>query len=87
MVNVTVSGGKLSQKEIERYIEHVRSKTHGATLDRLDILVDGKFVELMWHCTPQKFERIRRITGYLVGDMQRWNDAKTAEEKERVKHL
>ena len=33
-----------------------------------------------------KFERIRRITGYLVGTMERWNDAKTAEEKDRVKH-
>ncbi len=32
------------------------------------------------------FERIRRITGYLVGTMDRWNDAKTAEEMERVKH-
>ena len=31
-------------------------------------------------------QRIRRITGYLVGTMDRWNDAKTAEEKERVKH-
>ncbi len=30
--------------------------------------------------------RIRRITGYLVGDMKRWNSAKCAEEKERVKH-
>ena len=33
------------------------------------------------------FERIRRITGYLVGDMSRWNDAKKAEEHDRVKHL
>ena len=32
------------------------------------------------------FERIRRITGYLVGTMDKWNDAKKAEEKERVKH-
>ncbi|MDO5491735.1 MAG: anaerobic ribonucleoside triphosphate reductase, partial [Bacillota bacterium] len=32
------------------------------------------------------FERIRRITGYLVGAMDKWNDAKTAEEKDRVKH-
>ena len=32
------------------------------------------------------FERIRRITGYLVGTMDRWNDAKKAEERERVKH-
>ncbi len=32
------------------------------------------------------FERIRRITGYLVGTMDKWNDAKTAEEADRVKH-
>ena len=33
-----------------------------------------------------KFERIRRITGYLVGTMERWNNAKKAEEHDRVKH-
>ena len=33
-----------------------------------------------------EFERIRRITGYLVGTLDRWNDAKKAEEKDRVKH-
>ena len=33
-----------------------------------------------------KFERIRRITGYLVGSIDRWNNAKKAEEKDRVKH-
>lgn len=33
-----------------------------------------------------KFERIRRITGYLVGTLDRWNDGKTAEEKDRIKH-
>ena len=32
------------------------------------------------------FERLRRITGYLVGSLERWNDAKKAEEKARVKH-
>ena len=34
-----------------------------------------------------KFQRIRRITGYLVGDKEtRFNDAKKAEERDRVKH-
>ncbi|MDR0591546.1 MAG: anaerobic ribonucleoside triphosphate reductase [Candidatus Nomurabacteria bacterium] len=32
------------------------------------------------------FERLRRITGYLVGSLERWNDAKQAEESARVKH-
>ena len=33
-----------------------------------------------------KFDRTRRITGYLVGNLDRFNDAKRAEEKDRVKH-
>lgn len=33
-----------------------------------------------------KFERLRRITGYLVGTLDRWNDGKKAEEHDRVKH-
>ena len=32
------------------------------------------------------FDRIRRITGYLVGTLDRFNDAKRAEEHDRVKH-
>lgn len=32
------------------------------------------------------FERIRRITGYLVGTLDRFNNAKAAEERDRVKH-
>ena len=32
------------------------------------------------------FERIRRITGYLVGTLDRFNDAKRAEVRDRVKH-
>ena len=34
-----------------------------------------------------KFDRIRRITGYLVGNLDRFNDAKKAEERDRVKHF
>lgn len=33
-----------------------------------------------------RFERLRRITGYLVGDTNRWNNAKFAELNDRVKH-
>lgn len=33
-----------------------------------------------------KFERIRRITGYLTGDLNTWNNGKKAELKDRVKH-
>lgn len=34
-----------------------------------------------------KFERIRRVTGYLVGTLDRFNDAKRTEVRDRVKHM
>ena len=34
----------------------------------------------------EKFERIRRVTGYLSGDVSRFNNGKRAEERDRVKH-
>lgn len=33
-----------------------------------------------------KFQRLRRITGYLVGDISRWNDGKRSELEDRAKH-
>ena len=44
------------------------------------------FDEYAQYFDEGKFERLRRITGYLVGTLDRWNDAKKAEEKARVKH-
>ena len=44
------------------------------------VAVDGNVGENI------KFDRIRRITGYLVGTTDRFNNAKRAEEKDRVKH-
>lgn len=46
---------------------------------------DGTSTQTFWW-VPVDFERIRRITGYLVGDMNRFNDAKLSEVKDRVKH-
>ena len=44
--------------------------------------VDG--VQVVGECVG--FERIRRITGYLVGTLDRFNNGKRAEEHDRVKH-
>lgn len=48
---------------------------------------DGVSVLERFWWEPVQFERLRRITGYLVGSLDRWNDAKRAEEQDRVKHL
>ena len=37
-------------------------------------------------CNSENILRMRRITGYLTGDLNSWNSAKRAEERDRVKH-
>jgi len=84
-VEVNVKGGEISVAEQEAYIEYLCEK-HGRKLSKLDIELDGEFANLSYKFEDVPFERIRRITGYLVGTMDNWNDAKAAEEKDRVKH-
>lgn len=86
-MDVKVKGGELSKKEIQAYVNYVEQKYPHKQIVSLEIEVDGDFVNLKWETKPQNFNRIRRITGYLVGNMSHWNDAKTAEERERVKHI
>lgn len=87
MIQVNVTGGVLDQQEINAYIARAQEKYPIGSVQALDIHVDGDYVDLQYHLVPRPFSRIRRITGYLVGDMSHWNDAKSAEEADRVKHI
>lgn len=85
-VEVNVTGdADISYEERKAYIDYLCEKT-GRKLSKLNIEVDGEFVNLSYTFEDVPFERIRRITGYLVGTMDHWNDAKRAEEHDRVKH-
>ena len=86
MTNVTVINGTMDQKEIDQYINLIEKENPTRKLDTLKLTVDGEFVDMEYTFKPINFDRIRRITGYLVGTMDRWNDAKSAEERDRVKH-
>ena len=77
--------GNAEAKEAQAYVEYLEKK-YNRKLEKLDINIDGEFADLNYEFTAVPFERIRRITGYLVGTMDHWNDAKSAEEKDRVKH-
>lgn len=46
----------------------------------------GAGIEKCPVCGSDNIERLRRITGYLVGTLERWNNGKQAEERDRVKH-
>ncbi len=85
-INVTVTGGTLPETEINAYISHGKEKYRGKTIKDMDIKVDGDYVDIDYTFEPVNFERIRRITGYLVGTTDRFNNAKRAEEHDRVKH-
>ena len=63
-----------------------RARRLGATDVYLDPDPDDPQGILARYTRRRPFERIRRITGYLVGDTSRWNSAKLAELRDRVTH-
>lgn len=72
--------------EYLRYVQRAKEKYEREPLG-IDIRVDGDYVELSYDFGHTPFQRIRRITGYWVGTLDRFNDGKRAEECDRVKHF
>lgn len=84
------SNFKMSAKEQEYYLNALKEKE--GTLDNISEVYfslnkNNNDVDVDYTIKEPKFERIRRITGYLTGDLNRWNNAKQAEEHDRVKHI
>lgn len=77
--------GNAPANETRAYVDYLENK-YNRKLKTLDVKLDGDYADLDYEFEKAPFERIRRITGYLVGTMDQWNDGKRAEEKDRVKH-
>lgn len=86
MVNVNVTGGTLDNEEINYYVESAQKKFPEKNLTSIELEVDGDYINAAYHFSAEPFQRIRRITGYLVGTLDRFNNAKRSEESDRVKH-
>ena len=86
-VTVTATGiPDMTEQEAANYVAYVAEKV-ALPLASIDVtLGDDGEAELAYSTAKVPFERIRRITGYLVGTIDRWNNAKKSEEKDRVKH-
>lgn len=86
-MNVQILNGILEQKEIDAYVEMAKDR-YGDKLVGLKIEIENNDEVTLTYILKNDvpFERIRRITGYLVGTLDKWNDAKRAEERDRVKH-
>lgn len=76
--------------DFEPFIHAAFKQCHGKNYESIHVELDAKGVVkdvgIERSGAGQPFERIRRITGYLVGDMSRFNDAKATEVAERVTH-
>lgn len=74
--------------ELQSYVDRGRKK-YGSTLQSITITTYSDApdeIGIDYDIGERKFQRLRRITGYLVGTLDRWNDGKRAEEHDRVKH-
>ena len=85
-MRIEIKKKKISKKEQEAYAEYARNKNPEKRISLLKITVNGEYVDLTCYYDAVPFQRIRRITGYLVGDLDRFNDAKLAEVEDRVTH-
>jgi len=86
MIQVNVKGGVMTDAEKEAYVRRAREQYPDKRISSMDITLDGEYADITYHWETVPFERIRRITGYLVGTLDRFNNGKRAEEADRVKH-
>ena len=85
-MEIKITGGVLENAEKQAYIDYIKRKNPDKIILEIEMEVDGDFVNLKTHFADIPFQRIRRITGYLVGTLDRFNDAKRAEVRDRIKH-
>ncbi|MBR1591964.1 MAG: hypothetical protein IJ666_03010 [Ruminococcus sp.] len=85
-MKINVIGEPISQQEIDAYTEYGRKKYSDKEITEMTVKTDGDFVDLKFDFADIPFDRIRRITGYLVGTLDRFNNGKRAEEHDRIKH-
>lgn len=85
-MKINVIGEELSQQEIDAYIAYGQKKYRGREIEEMTVSTDGDYADLQFKFADVPFDRIRRITGYLVGTLDRFNNGKRAEEHDRVKH-
>ena len=78
--NVGDNKDRIHQDRIEQFRKNISGLFSPEILKRYDVMLNA--VNKM----IPGFQRIRRITGYLVGTVDRWNNGKAAELKDRVKH-
>lgn len=88
-MKVSLKDGDIStipEEEVQEYVKYVRNKYPDEIIDEIILEFEGEDVKIETHKHSAPFVRLRRITGYLTNSLERWNNGKRAEERDRVKH-
>lgn len=82
MDKIRVIGGILNEQEEKEVLKTIDKYTD---VDYAEAIISGDYIDIKTY-RKAPFKRIRRITGYLVGDLSRFNNAKLSEVNDRLKH-
>ena len=91
--NYTLEGTQISSNRemtaevLQTLLTEVKKKRPDEDVNVIDIQWGDEAAEMMVDYASKQPLRLRRITGYLVGTLDKFNDYKRAEEKDRVKHI
>lgn len=86
-ITVTVHDGEMEYAELTATVDMLIEQHTDKNFKEINFTIDGDYLDVNYTYDSKPIERIRRITGYLVGTLDRFNDAKRAEVNDRVKHL
>lgn len=83
----------IPEQEVAAYVARAEDMIRRGELppdvSRMELWLQGDEVDIRYYRETEGpgFNRIARITGYLVSDIARWNDSKRAELRDRHRHL
>lgn len=89
-ITIEFNVSNMTEDVAKDYIKYAKEhKSESSDISKIIVFINGDEadIEIQYVQDKPKIERIRRITGYLTGALNVWNDAKRAEESERVKHV
>lgn len=82
---IVIKKGDISDKEVEYFTSKANIDHSKKIIRSMELTPDDEFMNVQYEFEPVKFERIRRVTGYLT-TTEKANDGKRAEITDRVKH-
>lgn len=85
-MKINVINGTMNVHEMDKYVKYISEKYRGRQINALDIILDGEYVDLKVYFKDTDFQHAYRSADYLVNNMDKLNDAKQQEFKDKQRH-